>query len=64
MHRGLLRGSGHAGYGNDVSILGVPDVPTWLLRHDGMLLALLYCVGQPLRWSTLNRGSAMLCRSD
>ncbi|CAL5228464.1 g11604 [Coccomyxa viridis] len=23
------------GYGNEASILGVPDVPTWLLRHDG-----------------------------
>ena len=26
-----------AGYGNDTSILGVPDIPIWLLRHDGEL---------------------------
>ena len=27
------------GYGNDTSILGVPDIPIWLLRHDGEFCA-------------------------
>ena len=39
MHHIYLRGMGvHCtGYGNDTSILGVPDIPIWLLRHDGEL---------------------------
>ena len=39
VHRALPILAGDAGYGNEASILGVPDVPTWLLRHDGKLLA-------------------------
>ena len=33
-----------AGYGNDASILGVPDIPIWLLRHDGELLCNSHCL--------------------
>lgn len=47
-HSEKLRCSGGAGYGNEASILGVPDVPTWLLRHDGELLAVPTCVGLPV----------------
>ncbi len=39
--------SGDAGYGNEASVLGVPDVPTWLLRHDGKLLAVPYVLACP-----------------
>ena len=33
------------GYGNDTSILGVPDIPIWLLRHDGKFLCKNYLSG-------------------
>ena len=33
------------GYGNDTSILGVPDIPIWLLRHDGEFLRKIPLLG-------------------